>query len=194
MLNRKIVLASESERRKNILSRIVKDFEIIPSHADEIFTGKSTPEQEALRIADAKASNVLYKAGNDSLIIAADTIVVCDNEIFGKPADENDMKRMLLKLCNKTHEVITAVVCIDKNTSRQIMFAETTEVKFIEYNLKFIYKYIATGEPIGKAGSYAVQGIGSLMVESIYGDYDNIVGLPLSRLVRELEKIGITLF
>lgn len=159
-----LILASGSPRRKELLARTGRPFRIIVSDADEIETANSTRAQAAH---------------------GADTIVVLDGRIFGKPADEADAHRMLAELSGRTHQVITGV-CLVRNGQTEA-FAETTDVRFKEISAEDIAAYVATGEPLDKAGAYGIQGRGGAFVDSVDGDYDNVVGLPVARLERALD-------
>ena len=138
-----------------------------------------------MRNARAKALAIAATAPANATVIGADTIVVLDGRIFGKPADEADAHRMLAELSGRTHQVITGV-CLVRNGQTEA-FAETTDVRFKEISAEDIAAYVATGEPLDKAGAYGIQGRGGAFVDSVDGDYDNVVGLPVARLERALD-------
>lgn len=186
----KIVLASASERRVELLKRLVEDFDVIVSDFDESnikLEGSITKYVED--IACGKAKDVAMKMSNDSIIIAADTVVVFNEEVLGKPTNKTDAFNMLTKLSGNTHEVYTSVVVINKAKDIIIKSTESTKVKFSKLSNKEIERYIDTNEPMDKAGSYGIQGYGGAFVESINGCYYNVVGLPLSRLRKILLEI-----
>lgn len=184
------VLASASERRKELLQRIVKDFDILVSNFDEekVIYNKDI-EAYVIELAYGKAKDVLSKVAEDSVIIAADTIVVHNGEILGKPKSPEDAFRMLKLLSGNVHRVYSAVVVINnlnKRIEKECLF---TEVKFSELTEKEIMEYIKTGEPLDKAGAYGIQGLGGLFVEKINGCYYNVVGLPLNLLNKMIKKV-----
>ncbi len=181
---RKIILASQSPRRRELLTDIVSDFEIIPSNADETVPSdikiKDIPQYLSL----LKARDIAKKYEND-IVIGADTIVVVDDEVLNKPKNEEDARRMLSLLSNRRHKVCTgcAIVCGEREHS----FFEETEVEFFELSQDEIDSYIKTGDCMDKAGAYGIQSQGKTLVKAIFGDYYNVVGLPVGRLKRELE-------
>lgn len=187
-----IILASSSPRRRELLGQAGIPFEVIPSDVDE---GKielsGSPGQKAEHLAYVKAMDVAKKV-EKGLVLGADTIVVCDDEIFGKPTDEADAKRMLDSLNGREHSVITGVALIDVESGRVKKGCETTRVRFSRLTAEEIQAYINTGEPFGKAGAYAVQGRGALLVECLDGCYSNVVGLPLHKLAQMLKELGIS--
>lgn len=180
-----IVLASQSPRRKELMALLPYSFTIDPSCADEVIAETLSPRQNAISLAKKKA---LDRASlhRDEIVIGCDTIVVIQGKILGKPKDKADAFRMLKLLSNNMHAVITGV-CIIGN-GRECCFAERTLVTMSEISDEEINRYIASGEPFDKAGAYAIQGLASVFIEKIDGDYFNIVGLPVSRLYRELKK------
>lgn len=182
----KVILASASPRRKELLKRLYSDFEIIPADVDETLPEDVGIEFAPLFLAATKADKIA-ETYPDDLIIAADTVVICDGKLYGKPKDKQEAKEMLSSLSGKTHKVITGCcISIGENTT---CFAEESFVTFFDLNGREIDEYIATGEPMGKAGAYAIQGIGTLLVEKIDGDYNNIVGLPIAKLKREISEL-----
>ncbi|EPR07606.1 Maf family protein [Ruminiclostridium papyrosolvens] len=186
---RNIVLASLSPRRKDLLRQIKLPFEIIPSEIDEnISELTGTPAQKAEQLAYQKARDVSNRV-KKGLVLGADTIVVIDDEILGKPKGPEDAYDMLKKLSGREHEVITGVCLIDLDNKIELIQHETTIVQFIELDDEKIKAYIKSGEAFDKAGSYAAQGVGAIFVKGIKGCYSNVVGLPLTRLSEMLEKL-----
>ena len=180
------VLATASSRRRDILVNLGINFEQIASDVDETVPAGADPETAAAELAKSKAQTVLEKRP-DSCIIGADTIVVIDGEVLGKPKDEGDAYRMLKMLSGRTHTVMTGVFVLYNHQERS--FVQKTEVKFYDLTEEQIDRYILSGEPLDKAGAYGIQGLGCVLVESINGDYFNVVGLPVARLHRELESL-----
>ncbi len=186
---RNIILASSSPRRKDLLKQIKLPFEIIPSDIDEnISELTGTPAEKAEQLAYEKASDVANKV-QKGLVLGADTIVVIDDEILGKPKDSEDAYNMLKKLSGQEHEVITGICLIDLDNNIELIQHETTIVQFVELDDEKIRAYIKSGEVFDKAGSYAAQGVGAIFVKGIKGCYSNVVGLPLTRLSMMLEKL-----
>ncbi len=186
----KFILASASPRRKELLSGMGIDFEVIVSEADESSVTKELePELYVQELAMLKAAAVAreQKKNKHALIIGADTVVTLDGEILGKPKDEADAENMLKRLSGRTHEVYTGYCVIRVKDGFSVCAAVKTEVKFKEINDDKIRSYIATGEPMDKAGAYGIQGLGGLLIEKINGDYANVVGLPVSALADTLE-------
>lgn len=187
---RKIILASGSPGRKGLLSQIGLDFEVEPSNFVEDMTLAMKPEKLAEHLSLGKAMNVA-KNHKDAIIIAADTFCVLGKEILGKPGSRENAKIMLQKLSGSMHKVITGFTIIDTKTGRQVTKSVESKVYMTDISEKDIDDYIALGEPIDKAGAYAMQHRGGVFVEKIEGDYFNIVGLPMLPLARELKKFGI---
>lgn len=183
----KVILASASPRRSMLLQRFITDFAVRPADIDETIHEGVKPAQAAAEIARKKAEKVAENSTQGEFIIAADTIVVLNGKIYGKPENIENARQYLKELRNKTHSVITAVCCIDTNNNKITEFTTSTEVTFTNYEDRVIEKYIASGEPQDRAGAYAIQGIGSILVKEINGDYDNVVGLPVAELIRKLE-------
>ncbi|MBE6845964.1 MAG: septum formation protein Maf [Ruminococcus sp.] len=181
----KIILASASPRRKELLKLIYDDFEIRPSDADEALPSDLAVDKAAEFLACLKAESV--EKGSDELIIGCDTVVVTDNKILGKPKDRSDCFDMLKMLSGRRHCVYTGV-CIRYNNA-VISFTEKTEVEFHELSDDEIAGYMDTGEPFDKAGGYGIQGKGALLVRGICGDYFNVVGLPVSALARKIDEM-----
>jgi septum formation protein len=190
MSDNKIVLASASPRREELLALICPTFEIIPSEFDESTMPEDlSPAQHVLVSAREKARDVAARAKN-AIIIGADTIVVVDDTILGKPADEENACKMLKTLSGRTHQVYTGI-CVIGSDGREMQDYESTDVNFRELSDDIIHRYVATGEPLDKAGAYAIQGRGSVLITGICGDYFNVVGLPVYKLGLLLEKLGV---
>lgn len=184
---RKIVLASSSPRRKEILGRYYTDYEIITSHIDEKVSIDEDPIQVVMSLAFQKAENIVNKLDFDAIVIAADTVVYMDN-VLGKPKDEIDAYKILESLSGKEHLVITGLAIIDTNIEKKVIDYETTKVKFRELQPEKINRYISTGEFKDKAGAYGIQGYGEILVDWIEGSYSNVVGLPIVKLDKLLER------
>lgn len=180
---KKIILASASPRRKELLATAGVEFEVLVSDADETIPEGTLPVDAAMLTAEKKALAVAGKC-TGAVVIGADTIVVLDGRILGKPKDEADAKAMLRFLSGREHEVITGVCLTDGAKTKK--FAKVSKVRFYELTDEEIAAYVATNEPMDKAGAYGIQGRGCVLVESIEGDYFNIVGLPVAATVRAL--------
>ena len=182
-----LILASKSPRRKYLLEQAGLTFSIIPSDFDESSVTMSEPDVYVRMLAEAKAFDISEKHP-DSWVIGADTIVLIDNAILGKPAFNEEARTMLKQLSGKTHQVLTGycICCKNKNT----VFSETakTDVHFKSLSIAEIDWYIQTGEPFDKAGAYAIQGIGTFLVRRINGSYTNVVGLPVCEVIEFLMK------
>ena len=182
-----IILASKSPRRQELIKRITDDFEVIVSDVPEALPEGLAPEEAPVFLASRKAQAVAADHP-DKTVIGADTVVILDGEIMGKPNGEDDTVRMLSALSGRTHTVITGC-CIIRGT-RKRAFSQTTSVEFYPLGEREIMEYIASGEPFDKAGAYGIQGMGSLLVKGIVGDYFNVMGLPVAELKRELERMS----
>jgi septum formation protein len=183
-----IVLASTSPRRKQLLAMLNIPFQVISSDVDESFDPLLSPNQIVIELASRKALAGAKKwmspdcENKKAMVIGADTIVVWQNEIFGKPVDKMDAIRMLTQLQGSKHEVYTGVAVVNTDNFECTSTYKCTEVTFKSLNIDQITRYVESGEPLDKAGSYAIQGLGSVFVESIHGCYYNVVGLPVSIL------------
>lgn len=186
-----IVLASASPRRRELLAQMGLDFEIVPSKGEEVIT-KEQPDEVVMELALQKAREVAAGFGDGTLIIGADTVVVKDGKILGKPADEDDAVRMLKMLQGTSHQVYTGVCLIKKEDGkeREESFFEATDVEFYPMSREEILAYVRTGEPMDKAGAYGIQGKCAVYIRGIRGDYNNVVGLPIARLYHEMVKTG----
>lgn len=182
----KIILASGSPRRKELLLQAGVDFEVEVSDIEEK-ANSTDPSQVVMELSQQKAAAVASLRPGE-VILAADTVVACQGRILGKPADEKAAFEMLQLLSGQTHQVYTGVTIIDKDGNAN-SFYECTKVQMYELSAQEIEAYIATGEPMDKAGAYGIQGKGATLIKGIEGDYNNVVGLPLARVYRELRKI-----
>jgi septum formation protein len=185
---KKLILASSSPRRAEILTREGVRFEIkIPCNYKEgnLF---SDPVDRVLELSRKKAQSVADEVG-DGIILGADTIVVLDGEILGKPKNEEEALSSLKKLSGRMHQVYTGITLINKSTGKIISDYDLTKVKFNQLDEQKILDYIATGEPMDKAGAYGIQGMGSFLVDHIEGSLDNVIGLPTEKLREMLNQI-----
>lgn len=187
-----IILASRSPRRKELLGQMgLKGFKIVSPDVDEHVEGNLAPAQVVEELSLRKARAAAKDVDADALVIAADTVVVMDGAILGKPEDEREAFSMLSALSGSRHRVYTGVTVI--RGDRQVTEHEETAVNFRELEPEEISDYIATEEPMDKAGAYGIQGLGALLVSGIEGDYFNVMGLPVFRLGRILANFGIDL-
>ena len=181
------ILASKSPRRQELIGYILSDHEVIVSDVEEILPEGIAPEDVPAYLAGIKAQAVAAEHPDD-VVIGADTVVILDGEVLGKPKDRDDAFRMLRALSGKAHTVITGCAIIQNG--KMTTFADHTRVEFYPLSDREILDYIATGEPIDKAGAYGIQGKGSVLVKRIEGDFFNVMGLPVARLKREMERVG----
>lgn len=184
-----LILASGSPRRKNLLTVTGFEFQIIKSNYEEDMTIDMNPQDLVQFLALNKAKDVAKN--NQGVILAADTFVVFNNKILGKPKDKEDAKKMLRILSGKTHQVMTGIAIIDTQTKNQSSKIVISDVTFRNLSDKDIENYVNTGEPMDKAGSYAVQTNNASLVENINGDYTSIIGLPIGKVIEELKKFDI---
>jgi septum formation protein len=190
--NRKIILASASPRRKELLEKIGLKFTVDPSDFREDLRSDLKPEGLAKYLSIGKASSIALKYP-DAIVIAADTIGVLRGKIIGKPHTEEQARHMLLTLSGKSHRVITGFTIIDSASQKSITRIVETRVYIKQMSLMEIFHYVQTGEPLDKAGAYAIQGLGSVIVKKIVGDYYNVMGLPLNSLVESLKEFGVNI-
>jgi septum formation protein len=186
---KKLILASSSPRRAEILTKEKVKFEIkIPTNCEEenIF---SDPVTHVLELSKRKAQSVAGEV-EDGIILGVDTVVVLDGEILGKPKNKEDALYILKKLSGKTHQVYTGITLTNKSTGKLISGYDLTKVKFNQLDEQKILDYIATGEPMDKAGAYGIQGMGSFLVDHIEGSLDNVIGLPTEKLKEMLSQIA----
>jgi septum formation protein len=194
----RLILASASPRRRELLGRLGVAFEVHPVDADETPRPGEAAADLVRRLAVAKAEAALVDlagvAGDDTVVVAADTEVVLDGEVLGKPADADDAARILRRLAGRTHEVLTGVAVAASwgDTAAVESRVARTAVTMTDLSAQEIAWYVGTGEPLDKAGAYGIQGAGGLFVSSIEGSYDNVVGLPLALTRRLLAVVGIT--
>jgi septum formation protein len=185
-----VVLASASPRRRELLRRLIPDFEVIPSDIDEQLEPGPLTEAVA-HLAEVKARAVA--AGrSDGIVLGADTMVVIDGDALGKPADRNDAVAMLRRLRGRSHDVLTGVAVIDVAGGRTFTGTDVTRVIMARYSDDLIDRYVASGAPLDKAGAYAIQDLDGVLVEAIIGSYTNVVGLPLGLTARLLVSAGVT--
>ena len=186
--NLQIVLASGSPRRREILEQIGLPFTVIPSQAEEDMSREISPSLAVQSLSLLKAADVAKSQPENALIIGADTVVVFEDEILTKPKDVEDAKAMLRRLSGNCHSVLTGLTVLRRWDGKSISVTEETKVYFKKLSEQEIESYVSTKEPLDKAGSYGVQGLGGLFVEKIDGDYYNVVGLPLSKLGKILQE------
>ena len=183
-----LILASQSPRRAELLSRLGLEFEVVPAGVDEEFLDHEMPAEHAERLAREKAFTVA-RSRSEALVIGSDTIVVLGNDVLGKPRDEGEAVEMLLRLAGREHEVFTGVAVA--NGERVESGLERVRVHFRKLHRSACEEYVATGEPMDKAGAYGIQGFGSALVEGIEGDYFAVMGLPVVRTLGLLERFGL---
>lgn len=185
-----IILASKSPRRRALLEQMgVRNFRIVTPDIDEHMDRELPPAELVRRISEEKARAVAAHAGADTIVIAADTVVALDGAVLGKPADEEEAFRMLSLLSGNRHQVYTGLTVLRGEQAFSVW--EETAVTFRSLTGEEIERYIATGEPMDKAGAYGIQGYGALLIEGITGDYYNVMGLPVCRLGRILSELGV---
>lgn len=184
----KLILASASPRRRELMKLITNDFETVSTDSDETLPEDILPEKasEYLAKIKAEAAAELYP---EDIVIGCDTTVICGSDILGKPADKSECEKMLRELSGISHKVITGVAII--KSGKCLSFSEVTEVTFRKLTEEDIQWYTSTDEPYDKAGGYGIQGLGALLTEKINGDYYNVVGLPVSHLNQELKKLMV---
>lgn len=183
----KIILASQSPRRKELLSMLEIPFDVIVADINEQIDYNNNLVEEIKKLSFQKAEAV-FKDHQDNIVIGSDTIVYIDNEVLGKPKTIENAKEMLHKLSNRTHQVVTAVTIMSKD--KVDIFASITDVTFYELSDEEINRYVDSVEPLDKAGAYAIQGKGSEFVKSINGDYYTVVGLPIAEVFRHLKTFN----
>ena len=186
-----LILASASPRRKYLLENVGINFRVIEPTGELEYDGLLKPADFALKNAEIKAKSILDKVGENDFILSADTIVVVDDMVLGKPVDAEDARIMLGLISGKIHKVITGFSILSSDQKVSFSDAITTLVKIKNLSQDEINGYINTGEPFDKAGSYGIQGIGSFMIHSISGSYTNVVGLPVARVISSLRKFGV---
>jgi len=185
----RIILASSSPRRKYLLTELGLSFTVDPSCVDESAIPYENERQFAIHAAMAKATEVAARYTKGALVIGADTIVCLDGQILGKPRDLDEACSMLLRLRNRSHIVITGVAVAEAGTGNVLLDAEKTEVIFKRFRQKTLEQYLKTGDSMDKAGAYGIQGAGERLIHHIKGDYFNVMGLPLQRLLQLLSSV-----
>jgi septum formation protein len=192
---RSLILASASPRRAELLRQLNLDFEVMVSNApEELPVDSVNPEQVVMDLAKLKVRRAAETTGEDALLIGADTVVVLEDRILGKPVDAAAAEAMLTELSGRKHRVFTGLALYQPLTVRLICDYVMTEVCFRDLSQDEIEAYVRTGEPLDKAGAYGIQGLGAALVESINGCYFNVVGLPLSKLVMMLKAFEVTVW
>lgn len=189
-----LILASGSPRRRELLGLLEFSFEIEPATGPEEPYAGGDPARYVERLAVAKATEVALRHRDPALVIGADTVVVLDGQLLGKPADDEEARRMLSFLSGRTHRVYTGVAVIEAPGLFSRSAAEVTDVTFKEMSADRIARYVATGEPMDKAGAYGIQGLGAVNVARIEGCYFNVVGLPLGKLADLLAEWNLSPF
>ncbi|HAT4338729.1 TPA: Maf-like protein [Clostridium perfringens] len=190
----KVILASKSPRRVEILEKIVKEFEVVESNFDEnTIDFKGDIEKYVKDLSRNKAIEVSKRLNEPSIVIAADTVVFQDGKVLEKPKNEEDAFSMLSSLSGNTHKVYSGICLINTYNDTVVTDCDCTEVRFSELNPRQIRNYINSGEPMDKAGAYGIQGLGGAFVEGINGCYYNVMGLPLNKLYKALENYDITI-
>jgi len=188
-MKNRLILASESPRRYELLKQVGLDFEVVPSNVSEDFVQAESPRDHVIRLAEAKAREVANQYP-DGWVVAADTIVCINGSILGKPKGREEAVEMLRRLSGREHRVWTGFFVCHSERGESDKEVVQTAVRVKPLTSAEIEWYVQTGEPLDKAGGYAIQGIGSFMVESIQGSYTNVVGLPLCELIQMLTRLG----
>ena len=190
----KVILASKSPRRVEILEKIVKEFEVVQSNFDEnTIDFKGDIAKYVKDLSRNKAIEVSKRLNEPSIVIAADTVVFQNGKVLEKPKNEEDAFSMLSSLSGNTHKVYSGICLINTYDDTVVTDCDCTEVRFSELNPRQIRNYINSGEPMDKAGAYGIQGLGGAFVEGIKGCYYNVMGLPLNKLYKALENYDITI-
>ncbi len=189
----RLILASQSPRREALLKQAGLDFEIVPSDLEEELAPGIPPAEAAALLALDKARSVARQRRN-GLVIGADTVVVVDGQLLGKPAGPEEARGMLRLLSGREHQVTTGIAVVDAASGQSRSSSVTTDVRFVPLSEEIIDRYVATKEPLDKAGAYGIQGFGALLIEGVSGDYNNVVGLPLRRLAELLGEFGYDAF
>lgn len=185
-----VILASSSPRRRELLASVGVQFDVLPSNIPEVRNPGEAPEEYVARLSREKAEAIAAKH-RDRWVIAADTTVLLGEELLEKPADRADAARMLATIAGRTHIVYTGVTLRNAGRDYHDTRVSESEVRMLPLSNRDIEWYVGTGEPLDKAGAYAVQGIGAMFIDSIHGSYTNVVGLPLALLFLMLRKAGL---
>lgn len=183
-----LILASASPRRAELLRRLGLSFDVVPSRVPEVLLAGEAPESHAERLSEEKATAVALHRP-DALVLAGDTVVVLDEEVLGKPQDADEAVAMLTSLAGRTHQVVSGLA-LSFPRGHQTSGHLATMVTFRSFDEAFARRYVATGEPMDKAGAYGIQGLGSALVEEIRGDYHTVMGLPIPLFLALLEEGG----
>ena len=185
----KIVLASQSPRRAELLRMLGFEFDVVPADIDETYTAAETGPVHAQRLAREKAEAIARRQP-DAVVVGSDTVVVVDGDVLGKPASNDKAVEMLMRLQGRTHQVATGIaIAVGARVTDEI---EVVDVKFRPFDRRTAEAYVETGEPMDKAGAYGIQGYGSSLVEWVRGDYFAVMGLPVQRMIRMMERMGYT--
>lgn len=192
-MKQRIILASNSSGRKELLKQIGLDFEVIPSDYEENMNLKLSNNQLAKTLAMGKAEDVAHKI-KKGIVIASDTFAVSQGKRIGKPKNKADAKKILKEISGKKVKIYSGIAVIDVSKNKKITDCEITDVKIKKLTPKEINGYIKTGEPLDKAGAFAIQGMGAVLIEKINGCHSNVIGLPLRNLYRNLKKLQIDIF
>jgi septum formation protein len=187
---RQIILASSSPRRKALLENLGLEFKVDTSNTPE-HVHKDLEPHHLARLHSLEKAQAVAERHRDAIVIAADTLGVLEGQVFGKPTSEDDARRTLKRMSGKCHLVITGFAIIDTKNQKTITRSIETKVWFRELRDEEIRAYVSSGEPMDKAGAYAIQGLGSLLVDRIEGDYYNVIGLPLSAMAESLKDFGV---
>jgi septum formation protein len=194
---KQLILASQSPRRKMLLQRIGVPFSVFPSDIIEPINNNMSPDRMVMDLSEKKAEQVCRRLEHGSkgshIVLAADTVVVLDDVVMGKPNSPEEAFGMLESLSGRWHEVVTGVALIDVDSAKKKTHAEKTRVKIRKLSKETILRYIESGEPFDKAGAYGIQGLGALLVEKLQGCYYNVVGLPLYRVSVMLNDMGFNI-
>jgi septum formation protein len=184
----RLVLASQSPRRAQLLGMLGLIFDVVPADIDETYLPGEEPGAHAERLAREKAQLIAARHP-DAIVVGSDTVVVVDGDVLGKPRDAADGVRMLMRLQARTHEVASGIAVVHGDAVRSAV--ERVAVRFRHFDESFATAYVATGEPMDKAGAYGIQGYGATLVERIDGDYFAVMGLPIARMMQLLQGIGV---
>lgn len=193
MKKRRIILASSSPRRKELLDQIGLEFDILPSEYKEDMTMKLTSQALAKELAHGKAQAVAQKA-RSGVVIGCDTFIEHGKKRIGKPKNKKEAADILKNISGQTVKIYSGIAIIDLDQKKEVVDCEITKIKLKKLSQKEIEAYIETGEPLDKAGAFAIQGRGAIFIEKIEGCYSNVVGMPLYKLYNNLQKLGVEIF
>ncbi len=190
-MKQRLILASASPRRSQLMRQIGLKPEIMPSMAEEVIEGQD-PKSIVMALSKQKAEDIAGKYKEGAVVIGADTVVSIDGMILGKPGNHWEAAEMIERLQGKVHQVYTGVtIVLNGGANKQVTFAEQTDVSVYPMSEQEIYRYVESGEPMDKAGAYGIQGKFAAYIREIHGDYNNVVGLPTGRLYQELKALGV---